>query len=114
MKTGCKVEVRENMRGGDGAVTIASWLTGEDLPAYARLMGQLTLPEGASIGDHAHNGESETFFILRGSGTYNDNGQNVDVKAGDVLLCKSGEVHGIRNTGKGDLVFAGVILLDPA
>ena len=54
---------------------------------------------------HVHEGESETYFILAGSGTYNDNGTKYPVKAGDVVFCDDGEGHGLLNSGKGDLTF---------
>ena len=104
-------EVRKNMRGGDGEVTITSWLEDKDKPNNVRLAGVLTLPRGASIGAHKHEGEAEIFHILAGTGEYNDNGEIVEVKAGDSTVCPSGSVHGIKNTGDEPLVLNGFIVL---
>ena len=35
---------------------------------------EVTMPEGSDLAFHVHEGESETYFILAGSGTYNDTG----------------------------------------
>lgn len=93
-------EARKNMRGGDGEVTIINWLADDDKPANVRLAGVLELPPGASIGVHKHEGEAEIFHIISGSGEYDDNGEILNVKAGDTALCPSGASHGIKNTGE--------------
>lgn len=105
------VEVRKNMRGGDGEVTITSWLEDKDKPNNVRLAGVLTLPPGASIGVHKHEGEAKIFHIISGTGDYNDNGEVVKVKAGDTAVCPSGCEHGIKNTGEEPLILNGFIVL---
>ena len=57
-----------------------------------------------------HEGESETYYILTGTGIYNDNGTKYPVKAGDVVFCDDGEGHGLLNNGKEDLKFIALIL----
>lgn len=104
------IETRSNMRGGDGEVTITNWLAGEDKPKNVRLIGVIELPEGASIGVHKHEGEAEVFHIISGTGIYNDDGELVEVKAGDTTLCPSGSEHGIKNAGNEPLVFNAVIV----
>lgn len=103
-------EIRKNMRGGDGEVTIINWLEEDDKPANVRLAGVLELPVGASIGTHKHEGEAEIFHIISGVGEYNDNGVSVEVKAGDTALCLSGCEHGIKNAGAEPLILNAVIV----
>lgn len=71
-----------------------------------------TLKPGAGVGYHVHTGEGEMYYVLSGKGEYNDNGVIVPIKAGDVTYCKSGEGHGIENTGSEDLVFNAMIIYD--
>jgi len=104
-------ELRENMRGGNGTVTIKNWAHGDEKPANMRLAATLEIPEGASIGMHKHEGEAEIYNVVSGAGEYNDNGNISDVSAGDVMVCYSGEEHGIKNTGSGKLVLNAFIVL---
>ena len=106
-----KTELREKMRGGDGTVKARALLNGADeMYGKGRLFSEMALAPGCSIGTHKHEGESETYFIVRGSGEYDDNGVLRSVSAGDVTFTGDGESHGIRNTGSGDLVFVALIL----
>ena len=41
---------------------------------------------------------------------YDDNGKAVPIEAGDVVYCKNGDGHGVKNTGGEDLVFVALIL----
>ena len=95
----CKVEYRENMRGGDGTVEIRNLVSGDKLLDKGRLFAEITLPVGASIGYHVHEGDSEIFRILQGKAEYSDNGEIKTVTAGDVLVCGVGEGHSIKNIG---------------
>ena len=72
--------------------------------------GKRVLDLGCGFGWHVHDGDSETYYILRGEGEYNDNGTLLTVGAGDVTFVASGEGHSLRNTGEGDLEFIALIL----
>ena len=94
----CSVKVNENMRGGDGSVKLKNLISGpEELLDKGRLFSVITLEPGCSIGYHVHEKESELFYILRGSAAYNDNGEEVQVSAGDVTIVEPGKGHGIAN-----------------
>lgn len=83
--------------GGNGEITVRSLLQGpEEMYEKGRVFAHTTVYPGSEIGYHVHNNESETYYILSGSGTYNDNGEKVSIKAGDVLFCGDGKGHGIR------------------
>ena len=101
-----------NMRGGNGTVTISHALEqdGGEMLGKGRLFATLTLPAGASIGTHTHEGEMEAFAIISGFGRFCDNGLNVDVAAGDVAYTAPGESHSIENIGDCDLVMSAVIM----
>ena len=94
----CQIEYREHMRDGDGTVQLTNFITGpEELSGKGRLFSRITLNPGCSIGYHVHEGDSELFYILKGTAEYSDNGTVKQVTAGDVTICPSGEGHGIAN-----------------
>lgn len=107
-----KTERVENMCGGEGHVLIKRILGEEELKGKCGLYAQVTIEPGCSLGYHEHHGESETYYILSGTGGYNDNGTVRPVKAGDVTVTSSGNGHGLANTGDTDLVFMALIIFD--
>jgi mannose-6-phosphate isomerase-like protein (cupin superfamily) len=108
------VEVRENMRGGDGRVTVRHFFKKEEFAAQARLCAHLLLPPGASIGPHQHEGEDEVYIVLRGSGILDDGVTQARVSAGDSILTGRGESHAVRNDGSEPLEMIAVIISYPA
>ena len=107
----CKVTVREQMKGGSGAVEQTECVFKEEMYDKARLFGKLTLKPGCGIGYHVHEGESELFHILNGSVIYNDNGTEGELHAGDTAICKDGEGHAVTNNGTETVdMFAAIIL----
>jgi len=106
----------QNMRGGNGTVTVRHILDPDELSNNGRLFAQLTVPPGASVGLHKHEGESETYVILQGQGRYYNNDESYDIAAGDMARVDDGDRHGIENTGNTPLVLIGLILFsnDPA
>ena len=110
-KEECKVEYREKMRDGEGVAKVTSLIAGpEELNGKGRLFSRIVLEPGCSIGYHVHENDAELFYILAGSGVYSDNGNPVNVQAGDVAICETGHGHSIANTGKETLEFVAVIV----
>ncbi len=89
--------VKVNMRGGDGQVAIREILLKGEYKGNARLVGTITLEPGCSIGAHVHENEEEIFCIIKGTATYNDNGETVLLGEGDSCLCLGGQEHSIAN-----------------
>lgn len=87
-------------------------LGGKELNGKCGLYAEVVIEPGCSLGYHEHHGESETYYILSGTGSYDDNGVSRPVKAGDVTFTPSGKGHGLANTGDDDLVFMALIILD--
>jgi len=104
------VQENENMRGGDGIVTIEHLLTSDELYEKGRLYARIILEPGCSIGHHIHEGEMESYHILTGEAEVDDNGELVTVNAGDTVLTKSGEGHSIKNIGDSTLELIALIL----
>jgi mannose-6-phosphate isomerase-like protein (cupin superfamily) len=104
-----KIEHKEKMRDGTG-ITSMTHLADCEKEKNVRLLAELNLPPGASIGTHSHESEAEYYFILSGSGMVNDNGIDTPVQSGDTVVTKDGASHSIANTGNVPLVFYAVIV----
>ena len=103
----------EKKAGGKGHVWIEPLLGEKELAGKCGLYARVTLEPGCSLGYHEHHGESETYYLLEGSATYNDNGTEIPVKAGDTTFCPGGEGHALENTAaEGNLVFMALIIKD--
>lgn len=103
-------ELRENMRGGDGTVIVTSFVTPEELMNKGRLFGRIVLRPGCGIGFHVHEKDSELFYIVKGTATYDDNGTKVTVTAGDLTLTPAGSGHAIKNETDEDVELIALIV----
>lgn len=108
-RNGMKTETKEKMRGGEGSAAIVHMVDCAH-EQNIRMLAEITLQPGSSIGSHNHESETEYFLILSGSGTVNDNGVEVQVSAGDSIITGNGASHSISNTGNVPLVFHAVIV----
>ena len=104
-----KIENKEKMRDGNGITTITHLVNCEN-EKNIRLIAEVTLPPGASIGEHKHESETEYYLIISGSGLVNDNGNEIEVKTGDTIITGGGAFHSITNTGEVPLIFHAVIV----
>jgi quercetin dioxygenase-like cupin family protein len=97
------------MRGGEGTVSLVHLVECEK-EKNIRMLAELTLPPGASIGSHRHDGETEYFLVLSGGGLVNDNGTERAVRAGDAIITGNGAFHSVKNTGTEALVMHALIV----
>ena len=67
------------------------------------------LEPGCSIGLHTHEGNSETIYILSGTGKVLYDGEYEPVSAGSCHYCPRGHAHSLINDSDGDLVFFAVV-----
>ena len=104
-----KVEEMERLREGEGK-TKMTYLLDASNEKNTRLLAEITLNPGCSIGYHKHEAETEYYFILSGEGSVNDDGKEVPVKQGDSIITGNGASHSIKNTGSDPLVFHAVII----
>lgn len=109
-----KEEIRirpvKNAQGGEGEVTFYDWLLPEEAAGHGRVFSKLVIPPGSSIGNHAHDGEFEAFYVLSGEAVVNDNGKEVILHEGDMHMCVNGESHGTKNESEQDLVLMALIM----
>ncbi|MCK5534492.1 cupin domain-containing protein [bacterium] len=105
-----ETELRKNMRGGQGEITIKHHFKKDEINASCRLCAQLKIPPGAGIGLHEHNDEDEIFIIQQGKGIIVDNGKETEVGVGDAILTGKGAEHSIKNIGQDELLVTAVII----
>lgn len=105
------IEIKKNMRGGDGDV-ILNHLVPQQYLKHSRLIAKMIIPPGASIGEHEHINETEYYIILKGSAIVHDNDKEINVKEGDVVITSSGGKHSIKNNCDNDLEFIAIIILE--
>ena len=103
-------DIFEKRLGGEGEVKATRLLEVDQMRGKGRMFNHMMLKPGSSLGYHQHNSESETYYIVAGEGTLNDNGEKKPIQAGDVAFTDSGEFHSIENTGTINLEFIALIL----
>ena len=107
-----KVDVKK-MFDGAGQAELHHILNGApEMYGKGRVFSHLVLHPGCEIGWHVHQGDGESYYILKGQGTYNDNGTLVTVGPGDVTFVGSGEGHGLKNETDTDLEAIALILFE--
>jgi len=70
---------------------------------FKQIFRKRVLHPGAGIGYHPQK-EDEVYYVLSGTGIMQMNGNEFPVKAGDAILTRPGSSHGLKQTGKDDLV----------
>ena len=94
-----KIDKVEKMAGGKGHVIIEHLLGEAELDGKCGLYAKVTIEPGCTLGFHEHHGETETYYILSGEGSYNDGEKSFPVKTGDVTFCPDNSGHALDNTG---------------
>lgn len=105
-----QVRIRENVRGGEGALAFHDFLTAEESFGAGKLFSRTVVPAGASIGEHRHDGEFEIYYVLEGAVEALDNGVWCTLNQGDMHLCASGESHAMRNASAAEAQVLTLIL----
>ncbi len=102
-------EERKRMRAGTGSVRIRHFFRKEELQCPIRLLAELRLSIGDSIGLHPHEKEEEIFVVISGRGEISEDGANWSpIGPGDATITRSGSSHTVRGT-EGELVMIAVI-----
>jgi mannose-6-phosphate isomerase-like protein (cupin superfamily) len=105
-----RTSLEPNLKGGRGTVRIINIVENGALYGRGRLFGVSIIPPGGSIGQHAHQGDFETYYILKGRARVNDNGTVSELGPGDMTQCGDGDFHSIENIGDCDLEYIALIL----
>ena len=104
------IKPEPNLKGGKDTVKIVNILEKEEMNGLGRLFAVSIIPPGGSIGLHTHEGDFETYYILKGRARVNDNGNVAELGPGDMTQCNDGQFHSIENIGDADLEYLAVIL----
>lgn len=107
-----QVRIREQVRGGEGALAFHDFLLAEESFGAGKLFSRTVLPAGSSIGEHRHDGEFEVYYVLAGTVEVLDGGVWTELQRGDMHLCANGESHALRNAGASEAEVLMLILLD--
>ena len=70
-----EVRIEEKFLFGGKNSVFANWLI--EIPEFkgaGRVFQKVVVPPMCEIGYHVHKGDSEAYYLLEGSGIYNDNG----------------------------------------
>lgn len=104
------IEHYENRAGGKGTMHIERLLSQEQFGQNIKMFAKVTIDVNSSLGLHPHSDDGEAYYILKGTGMYNDNGKTRVVQAGDLLFTPPGKSHGIENIGEIPFVFMAIII----
>ena len=106
-----KIVESKKLFGGAGEAEMHKILNGApEMYDKGRVFNHLYLHPGCEIGWHVHHGDGETYYILRGRGLFNHNGEECEVGPGDVTFTDDGEGHALKNIGEDDLEAIALIL----
>ena len=106
-----KQDIRENMRGGTGTITITHHVQKEQMK-HCRLFCEMSIPPDGSVGEHDHVNETEYYSVKEGIGIVVDDGVEKKIGQGDMIITGGGASHSIRNTGTTPLLITAVIITD--
>ena len=99
--------------GGGVGILYGKYSFTRDMPPMenpVREIGWLTLKPGDSVGFHKHEVNEDIYIVVSGTGVFtDDDGTEHEIAPGDITIARLGKSHAIKNTGKEDLVFIGVI-----
>lgn len=68
-----------------------------------------TLPPGSSIGLHTHKGNYEVMYVLKGTITFECDGQTETASKGEVHYCPEGHSHSAENRTSENAEFFAVV-----
>lgn len=103
-------EIRENVRGGNGALEMMHLFEQEDLNGMSKMIARFTIKKGQSIGKHAHVEDGELYIIFAGEGVVDDNGARRTVMPGDAIWTAGGEFHSITNEKDEPLLIYAIVI----
>ncbi|MFW9995606.1 MAG: cupin domain-containing protein [Candidatus Odinarchaeota archaeon] len=89
--------------------TTIRWLVTKDDGAENFAMRRFVLGEKGKIGLHGHPEDHEIYVLSGEARVFNDKGQEVIAKEGDVLYVPPDELHAYENTGSEPFEFICVV-----
>lgn len=78
-----------------------NFIKGHELdPGSFNSCDHVTFFTGGEIAPHKHEDLEETFYFIRGTGIVFLDDEEIEVKAGSVVVSPPGTYHAVKNTGK--------------
>ena len=77
------------------------------------LVGLNSFLPGQEHALHAHEGMDKVYQVLVGEGVFLLEDREIEMAAGNMLVAPEGVPHGIRNTGRGNLVVLAILAPGP-
>lgn len=77
------------------------------------LVGLNAFESGQEHALHAHAGQDKVYQVIEGEGLFLLDGQDLPMKAGDLLIAPEGVPHGVRNSGSGRLLILAILAPAP-
>lgn len=110
IKKSCPARELRKSEGGvvDGHALVLA--TREECYGHVRLFNRMILDPGQSISYHTHGDETEFYYILSGTPTVNDNGQEVLMEPGQVMVTGNGDSHAMENRTDGPVELIAMIV----
>jgi mannose-6-phosphate isomerase-like protein (cupin superfamily) len=78
------------------------------------LVGLNAFEPGQEHALHAHAGQDKAYIVVAGAGQFLLDGQELPMRAGDLLVAPEGVSHGVRNTGSERLLVLAILAPAPA
>ncbi len=104
---------KTELYGGKGTIEFLNIMTEEQMHGMLRIYAQVTLPPHTSIGYHVHHNDAESYYILSGTGIYDDNHeQTIEVKPGMTFFTPDGRGHELVNNTDEPLVMMALVIYD--
>lgn len=102
-------QIRSNLKGGNGDIHFTNFVNPESMK-NCRLLSKMSIPVGASIGEHTHINETEYYIILDGCAKVIDNGLEQIANTGEVIVTGPNCSHSIFNIGDSQLIVIAIII----
>lgn len=85
------------VHGGVGMVKITKVLDKQDKCKGISFLHDDILPPGSSIGEHVHERKPEIYYCASGRGKLILDGEEMEMRQGDISVCGKGHSHGLVN-----------------
>ena len=100
------------VRNGNGLIHIKHLTDKEGLYGHGRMFAHITVDPGCSIGFHAHQHETEFYYIIKGEAVFQDDDKEVLVHPGDICATGYGHSHGLENKTDEPVELIALIVLE--
>ena len=78
------------------------------------LVGLNAFEPGQEHALHAHAGQDKAYLVVAGTGQFLLDGQDLPMRAGNLLVAPESVAHGVRNTGSERLLVLAILAPAPA